>query len=162
DPRVPLTAEVTGWSPFEPGDADAASLPVAALEYRFHNPTSERIEAVFSWNARNFLAARHGSESVRAVPGGFVLWAAGAPDGRWAEASFGVRGGAPLAGVNGGWFRGAWFAPLTLAWRDVVAAACYARPAPAAGNPAPGASLFVPIALDPGAETRIALRLSWY
>ena len=33
DPQVPLEVELTGWSPFEPGDADNSSLPVAALEY---------------------------------------------------------------------------------------------------------------------------------
>jgi familyl 116 glycosyl hydrolase-like protein/glycosyl hydrolase family 116 (putative beta-glucocerebrosidase) len=162
DPRVPLTAEVTGWSPFEPGDADAASLPVAALEYRFHNPTQDTVEAVFSWNARNFLAAPRGRQSVRAVPGGFVLWGAGARDEPWDDASFCVQASDPKARVNAAWFRGDWFDPLTLAWRDVVAAACYDRAAPSAGGPAPGASLFVPVALAPGAEARITLRLSWY
>jgi uncharacterized protein (DUF608 family) len=34
---MPLEVEITGWSPFEPGDADNASLPVAALEYHFTN-----------------------------------------------------------------------------------------------------------------------------
>ena len=37
DPQVPLSVEITGWSPFEPGDPDNSSLPVAALEYRFTN-----------------------------------------------------------------------------------------------------------------------------
>ena len=37
DPHLPLAVEVTGWSPFTPGDADSSSLPVAALEYRFKN-----------------------------------------------------------------------------------------------------------------------------
>ena len=82
------TVELTGWSPFEPGDADGASLPVAALEYAFHNPTSAPIEAVFSFNARNFLAAAKGKQSVRATRGGFVLWGSGAPEEPWDEASF--------------------------------------------------------------------------
>ncbi len=33
DPNIPLTVEITGWSPFVPGDADSSSLPVAALEF---------------------------------------------------------------------------------------------------------------------------------
>ena len=37
DAQFPLEVELTGWSPFEPGDADNSSLPVAALEYRFTN-----------------------------------------------------------------------------------------------------------------------------
>ena len=80
DARVALTAEVTGWSPFEPGDADGASLPVAALEYSFRNPTSAPLDVVFSWNARNFLPAPKGRQSVRATRGGFVLWGTGAPE----------------------------------------------------------------------------------
>ena len=52
---MPLQVEITGWSPFEPGDPDNASLPVAALEYRFTNHTRKAQEAVFSWNARNFM-----------------------------------------------------------------------------------------------------------
>jgi hypothetical protein len=82
DPAVPLNVEICGWSPFEPGDADAASLPVAALEYRFTNRSAAEVRAVFSWNAANFLAViRHrppvrrppNQQAVRAAPGGFVL-----------------------------------------------------------------------------------------
>ena len=51
-----MTVELTGWSPFEPGDADNASLPVAALEYHFTNSNKTPLEAVFSFNARNFMA----------------------------------------------------------------------------------------------------------
>ncbi len=56
-----------------PGDADHASLPVAALEYRFTNKSAAAIEAVFSWNARNFMAIRGNPEAVRPAPGGFEL-----------------------------------------------------------------------------------------
>jgi uncharacterized protein (DUF608 family) len=162
DPGVPLAVELTGWSPFEPGDADGASLPVAGLEYAFHNPTSAAVEAVFSWNARNFLAAAKGRQSVRATRGGFVLWGSGAPTEPWDEASFCAEVGDPGVKVNAAWFRGEWFDPLTLAWRDVETGACYERQAPAEGNPAPGASLFVPFTLAPGERKRITLRLSWY
>ncbi len=37
DPRIRMDVQITGWSPFEPGDPDNASLPVAGLEYRFVN-----------------------------------------------------------------------------------------------------------------------------
>jgi len=162
DPRVPLTAEIKGWSPFEPGDADGASLPVAALEYSFHNPTAAPVEGVFSWNARNFLATPKARHSVRAARGGFVLWGSGAPDEPWDEASFCAQVSDPAAKVNAAWFRGDWFDPLTLAWKDVEAGAAFDREAPQQGNPAPGASLFVPFTLAPGARKTIALHLSWY
>ncbi len=41
DPDVPLQVEITGWSPFEPGDADNASLPVAALGVSVHEPNGQ-------------------------------------------------------------------------------------------------------------------------
>jgi uncharacterized protein (DUF608 family) len=56
DNEVPLEVELTGWSPFSPGDADNASLPVAGLEYKFINRSHTSIDAVFSFNAGNFMA----------------------------------------------------------------------------------------------------------
>jgi len=44
-PSMPLRVELTGWSPFVPGDADNSSLPVAALEYRFVNRTRQPAQA---------------------------------------------------------------------------------------------------------------------
>ena len=56
--------------------ADSSSLPVAALEYRLTNPSrAAPLTGVFSWNARNFMAVEKAEKAVRAVPGGFVLWA---------------------------------------------------------------------------------------
>ena len=55
DPTVPLAVEITGWSPFVPGDADRSSLPAAALEYRFENKAEQVVEAVYSFHARNFI-----------------------------------------------------------------------------------------------------------
>ncbi|HZX57203.1 MAG TPA: GH116 family glycosyl-hydrolase, partial [Mucilaginibacter sp.] len=37
DKDVPLTVELTGWSPFIPTDDDNSSLPVGAIEYHFTN-----------------------------------------------------------------------------------------------------------------------------
>ncbi|HVO12042.1 MAG TPA: GH116 family glycosyl hydrolase [Vicinamibacteria bacterium] len=162
DPMVPLEVTLTGWSPFEPGDADGASLPVAGLEYTFRNPTARPVEAVFSWNARNFLPAQKGRQAVRATKGGFVLWGTGEPGDAWDEASFCARVADPSVRVNAAWFRGDWWDPLTLAWQDVARGACYDRPPITEGRPAPGATLFVPLTLAPGASRTIVLRLSWY
>lgn len=74
DKDVPLTVEITGWSPFEPGDADNSSLPVAALEYRFTNRSGHSQEAVFSWSARNFMIVGQNANGVKPATGGFTLW----------------------------------------------------------------------------------------
>jgi uncharacterized protein (DUF608 family) len=162
DPGVPLRVDLTGWSPFEPGDADGSSLPVAALEYAFTNTGDVPQESVFSWNARNFLEVEKAKKAVRAVPGGFVLWSAGPEGAPWDEASFCARVSDPAAKVNAAWFRGDWFDPLTLAWKDVAEGACYDRPAVKEGAAAPGATVFVPFTLAPGQTKTIAVQLSWY
>ena len=53
---------LTGWSPFIPGDADNSSLPVGGLEYTFKNTTGKELEAVFSFNAENFMRVSIPSE----------------------------------------------------------------------------------------------------
>ena len=159
---VPLKVEVTGWSPFEAGDPDSASLPFAALEYRLTNPSARVLTGVFSWNARNFMRVDKAETAVRATPGGFVLWAGGPKEQPWQEGSFCVRTSDAEARVNHAWFRGGWFDDLTLAWRDVERGACYDRPPAAQGPAAPGASVFVPFTLAPGAAKLIAVELSWY
>jgi uncharacterized protein (DUF608 family) len=162
DKDVPLAVEITGWSPFEPGDADSASLPVAALEYRFTNTSAAAVEAVFSWNARNFMAMHGHPEAVRPAPGGFVLWGGPGKDTPHEEGAFCASVDDPAAQVNHAWFRGGWFDPLTMAWKDIASGACYNRPPVTEGAPSPGATLFVPLTLAPGASKTIVVRLAWY
>jgi uncharacterized protein (DUF608 family) len=162
DPGVPVKARITGWSPFEPGDADSASVPVAALEYTLENATPGPLDLVFSFGARNFLPERNGKQAVRATPGGFVLWGTAAPAEPWEEASFCARVSEPGVRVNAAWFRGDWWDPLTLAWKDVETGACFDRSPVGDDAPAPGASLFVPVTLAPGGRRTVALQLSWY
>jgi uncharacterized protein (DUF608 family) len=162
DDALPLKAEITGWSPFEAGDADASSLPFAALEYRLTNPSARTLSGVFSFNARNFMAVEKADRAVRAIPGGFVLWGAGAKETPWDEGAFCARTSDAEARVNHAWFRGGWFDDLTLAWKDVGEGACYDRPVVTEAPPSPGATLFVPFTLAPGATKAIAVQLSWY
>lgn len=77
DPKIPLRVEITGWSPFTPGDADNSSLPAAALEYRFINSSNQSVEAVYSFNSRNFMAVSDGKDKVLKIENGFVLSQAG-------------------------------------------------------------------------------------
>jgi len=162
DPDVPLRVEITGWSPFEPGDADNASLPVAALEYRFTNPTAAPLDAVFSWNAKNFLALGNNEKAVRPAPGGFILWGGPGKDKPHEEGALSASVDDPAVQVNHAWFRGGWFDPLTMAWKDIASGACYQRPPVTEGGASPGATLFVPFTLAAGETKTIVLRLAWY
>jgi uncharacterized protein (DUF608 family) len=162
DPALPVAVAVTGWSPFEPNDADHASLPVAALEYRFTNETDAPVEAVWSWHARNFLATRGSPEAVRATDGGFVLWAGPGAEAPHEEAALAATVDAPDVAINGAWFRGGWFDPLTMLWCEVAAGEAPARAPYAEGGPSAGGSVAVPFALVPGESRTIVLRLAWY
>jgi uncharacterized protein (DUF608 family) len=162
DKDIPLAVEVTGWSPFEPGDADAASLPVVGLEYKFTNNTSSKIEAVFSWNAKNFMEIDGHPQAVKATPGGFVLWCGAANNAPQDEGSFSATVSDPAVKVNHAWFRSGWFDSLTMAWKDIASGASYDRPPIAEGEASPGATLFVPFAVAAGETKTIALRLAWY
>jgi uncharacterized protein (DUF608 family) len=162
DPSVPLDIEITGWSPFVPGDADRSGLPVAALEYRFKNPTEQVVDAVYSFHALNFMAAEQGSGAIGVAEGGFVLYEAGSDDEPWREGAFGAFVDDDQARVNCAWFRGGWFDPLTVVWKTVAEGTMPEAGPIDEGDPSPGASLYVPFRLDPHQETTIRLRLGWY
>lgn len=162
DRDVPLAVEITGWSPFEPGDADHASLPVAALEYRFTNRAARPLELVFSWSARNFMAVGSNPQGIKPTPGGFHLWGAAARDRAWEEGAFIAAVDDPAVRVNHAWFRGGWWDGLTMAWRDIAAGRCFDRPPVSEGGPAPGATLFVPFTLAPRQSKTVVLQFCWY
>lgn len=162
DKDVPLAVTLTGWSPFEPGDADNSSLPVAALEYRFTNKTGKTLEAVFSWNARNFMVVGKNANAVKAVPGGFVFSCLAPQERGWEEGAFSATVSDPAVKVNPAWFRGGWFDSLTMAWQDVARGNCFERPAVTEGGSSPGGTLFVPLTLAPRASKTITVRLAWH
>jgi uncharacterized protein (DUF608 family) len=162
DKDAAFAVELTGWSPFEPGDADNASLPVAALEYHFTNKTAKARETVFSWSAKNFMAFGKNTNAVKAAPGGFTLWCAAPQDRGWEEGAFSATVDDPGVKVNHTWFRGGWFDPLTIAWKEIAEGKCYDAPPATEGGASPGATLFVPFTLAAGASKTIVVRFAWH
>ena len=160
DPAVPLEVALTGWSPFIPGDSADSSLPVGALEYSFHNPTGSPIEALFSFNTKNFMATGSRNDSIGPIANGFVLIEKGTEEKPSDAGALAVFVDDPGAVVDHGWFRGGWWDALTLAWRSIQEARPVANP-PLEG-PSPGASLYVPLTIEPGATRTVRLMLAWY
>ena len=158
DGALPLDATLTGWSPFIPGNADDSSLPAGALEYTFTNTSAAPVDAVFSFNTTNFMQAggpeQHG---IAAFPQGFQLWNDASPQ---EAGTFAVFVDTEDAVVDHCWCRGGWWDALTLAWRNVAEGQLLANPPIEHG--APGASLFVPLRLAPGASRTIRLTTAWY
>lgn len=176
DPQVPLETDITAWSPFCPGDADSSSLPVSGLEYRFVNRTAASVEAVFSFNAENFMAeARDRMEFVFARPqvlnritstkGGFVLSGRAAQNSAWPNGDCAIWTDDPNAQVNHAWFSGppeeSSVGSLQILWSDIETGRMTSR-APMTHDSAPGASIFVPFKLNAGEEKAIRVKISWY
>lgn len=162
DAAMPVRATITAWSPFEPGDADNASLPVAGLEYELKNISGKAISGVFSFNARNFMPLDKNPQAVRPIERGFILWGGPGKDKPWEEGAFSVTVDNAGARVNHGWFRGGWWDALTLAWKDVATGAAYDRAPVTEGAASPGGTIFVPFELARGASQKIVVRLAWF
>jgi uncharacterized protein (DUF608 family) len=164
DEDMPLDVEISGWSPFIPGNADDASLPVGALEYHFKNTSHRSIEAVFSYNSRNFMSIPNPGEepldSIRTIEGGFLLWQEGTEENPKNEGGFAVFVDDGDVVVDHCWFKGGWFDSLTLTWENIRKVALMDNP-PLEGS-SPGASLFVPFSLEPGGEKTVRLMMAWY
>jgi uncharacterized protein (DUF608 family) len=162
DPEIPVGAEITGWSPFIPGDADLSSLPVAALEYNLLNTSDSEIDAVYSFHAKNFMAAESPGARVDVLDGGFLLCQSPLDKAPWNEGYFAARLSEADAKVDCAWFRGGWFDTLTMLWKIIASGETQERKPHADGKAGPGASLYLPLKLSPGKKKTVRLLLSWY
>jgi len=160
DQKMPLRAQLTGWSPFIPGNPDDSSLPVAAVEYGFHNHGSRRVKGVFSFHAANFMKVESQTgANIRRMKSGFILAQPGKDVNEGYFAAF-TRG--YPAKVDCAWFRGGAFDPLTMVWRNVSTGQAQDKKPHSSGEPGGGASLYVPFELSPGSEITIPLLMAWY
>jgi uncharacterized protein (DUF608 family) len=160
DDDIPLEVQITGWSPFTPGDADNSSLPVGSLEYNFKNVTDETIEAVFSYNTNNFMAIGRVGNTIKSIQNGFLLWQDGSEENPHYEGGFAAFLDDDRTVVDHCWFKGGWWDSVTLVWKNIQEGVLLDNP-PVEG-PCPGASLFLPVTLKPGEEQTVRLMFAWY
>ena len=161
DSDLPIEVKITGWSPFIPTDEDNSSLPAGSLEYKFKNTGTKSVEAVFSFNSKNFVASDNDAKnSIQATTNGFVLVQEGTKEKPYLQNSFAAFTDDSNTIVDYCWFRGGWWDPLTMAWNDVRDGKVNSREP--VEKDAPGASLFVPFSLAPGATKTVRLMVAWY
>lgn len=160
DDDIPLEVKLTGWSPFIPTDADNSSLPTGAIEYSFKNSGSSDVEAIFSYNSRNFMGQNNGTNRIKSASNGFILTEEGIKDKPESKGDFAIFTNETGTVVDHCWFRGGWWDPLTITWESIM------KEDPRTTDPvddsAPGASLFVPFSLKPGESKVIRVMMAWY
>lgn len=166
DPSLPgLEVNLTGWSPFIPGDSDRSSLPMAGLEYRFTNSGESALELTFSWHAENIMSrgGRIKEGEVKALPHGAMLYNPPEEDNPSTEGAFMFALESPESvAVNHRWFRGGWFDAPTAVFESIREGAMPGHEPVGAESPSRGASAYTRIRLEAGESKTIAVRLSWY
>jgi uncharacterized protein (DUF608 family) len=159
DNDLPLQVQLTGWSPFVPTEENNSSLPVGAIEYKFTNIGAATADAVFSFNAKNFLKVDNGVNSIYSISKGFVLHEQGTKE-KQLPSSFAIFTDDDAAVVDHCWFRGGWWDPVTMVWNAVKNAEV--KTAAPVESGAPGASLYIPFKLAPGKSKTIKILMAWY
>ncbi len=168
DNDIPLEVSVTGWSPFIPGDADNSSLPVASLEYKFKNTSNETMEALFSFHSENFIQIEKPNVwggrfekggSISGIRNGFMLSQSCTPEKAHYKGDFAIYTDDMNTVTDLCWFRGGWFDSKTMIWKD-LSEFTYENDTTTVGSK--GASLYVPVILEPGEEKTVRLQMAWY
>jgi uncharacterized protein (DUF608 family) len=160
DDDLPLDVTIRGWSPFIPADADNSSLPAGSLEYSFKNNGNSKIEAVFSYNSKNFMKQPGGKARIKPIAGGFVLSEEGTKENPEKQGEFAIFTTESGTIVDHCWFRGGWWDPLTMTWNTILKGET--RNILPVDTDAPGASLFIPFELNAGETKTIKLLMTWY
>jgi len=160
DKDIPLKVSIKGWSPFIPGDADNSSLPSGALEYSFINNSTKTIDAIFSFNSRNFMQKGDEKGLIKKINNGFVLACNGTKEKPQWQGDFALYTDQPGTVVDHCWFRGGWFDPLTITWENIRNG--NTKSVDPVDEGAPGASLYVPFTIAPGGKKTIRLMTTWY
>jgi len=161
DESLPIVAEIKSWSPFIPNDENRSGLPFVGVEYTFTNISNEDIEAVYYFNASNFMKIDDNNK-VRPVKNGFILQQEGTKEAPYNKGEFSVTTDED-AYVDTAWFRGGWFDTMTMLWNEITK-----------GNyknkehidldkgQSTGGTIAVPFSLKSNESKTIKLRFSWF
>lgn len=160
DDELKMDVTMKVWNPFIPTDENNSGLPVAGFEYTFKNKYAKEVEAIFSYNSKNFVDIRNGRASIRPIENGFIISQKGTETQPFHQADFVIFTDEPETKVNYCWFRGWSFDSFTMCWNEMSSGVIKENPANMAD--APGASLYVPFRLQPGESKTIRLYMAWY
>lgn len=168
DPDMPVEVDITGWSPFIPGDADKSGIPAGALEYTLTNTTGKALNTVFSFHSENFMRVENpsewggnfaGKDSIMAMDNGFILAQSCFPDKPHYKGEFALFTDVQEAVTDHCWFRGGWFDGRTVLWKNIANGNTPANPV---STGATGASIYIPVQLGPGESRTVRIFMAWH
>ncbi|NTW95320.1 MAG: hypothetical protein HGB31_01705 [Erysipelotrichaceae bacterium] len=160
DKSLPINVSMVGWSPFIPNDEDHSSLPFAALEYTFTNSSDKPLDLVYSFNAFNPIKVNNDS-GVRVIENGMSFYQEGTTTQPHNEAHFSVSA-LEHAFIDAAWFRGSWFDPLTMLWKNLSTGLILDQHHGENELSSPGSSLCIPFLLHPKERKTIIILMTWY
>lgn len=154
DKDIPMEVKITGWSPFIPTDEDNSSLPVGVLEYSFKNISDNSIDAIFSYNSRNFIDE---NGNISSFPNGFKF---NTLNKNSKDEGFAIYLDEVNTTTDHCWFRGGWFDSQSILWNNLKNGNIINNPP--IESVSPGASVFFPFKLKPGEERTVRVNFCWY
>ena len=160
DSKCPLETELTGWSPFIPGDADNSSPTRrgAGISLQKHIVKTGGSGVLLQHGELHGDGA--GRQHHPAHQERFCPLQSGTAEKPADEGYFAIFTDDDRTAVDHCWFKGGWWDGLTLAWKNIQDG--FVMDNPPVPGACPGASLFVPFTLAPGAEKTIRVLVAWY
>ena len=163
DDNMPVSAKISAWSPFVPGDADNSSLPVGSLEYTITNVSDDNADGVFYFVSPNFMGVDGDvcRPLTLADENGFTFYQPANGNPRFYDRGWFRVTADESAYVDCDWFRGGWFDVGTMQWNNILKGG-YANKLTSIDSQSSGATLAIPFALGKGESKTIRLYVSWY
>lgn len=158
DKAMPVEVAIKAWNPFIPSNPDDSGLPVGCFEYTFTNTSGKAIEAVYSFNTKNFVQKSKAS-AIKPIKNGFVLTQEATDSNPEWGGGFAFFTDYDNTTTDLCWFRGGWYDPLTMAWNHAASGELYTQ---GEVEGASGASLYVPLYLGAGESKTVRLFMTWY
>jgi hypothetical protein len=127
DAEVPLSVDLTGWSPLIPRDDVSSGIPCAVLDYAVSNTSDAPVTFDFCYSLSHLARPAAGWREATTRPiaatdggvGGGVAYVSGDPKyvPTYGSAALYVAGWAPA--VKARWFDSGWWDSISILWREV-------------------------------------------
>lgn len=168
DPKVPVAVELTGWSPFIPGDEEASGIPAAFLDYTLTNTSDQTLAVQFSYHWAHPVQGKGGDKGTRnrLLKNGQGIYFTNTDDPEsetFGSAALLVSQDSPQCKAM--WLRGGWFDSLSALWREVETGQFKENDGSASERGLSGrngGSVLVERELEPGQRTKVAVVLVWH